>query len=325
MDKRAGRQQGGTMVTCCDRDGLLRIRAWRRHHIHIGLSPRVSPLWEGLFCGESGTADDITDYAHLFDTALIRIGPRLLHQWNTMPDEATFVHLQNEGDADFRWTVIVEDEHMMYRFPYGYPDRKRQGEMNPGFLDPRSMHATLLPILHRLTSRIIAIMLNIGPIARTEKLSPATLHEKLFRCLDTLSASLQMHRLAVALPGPEFIVPEYLAHIRRRKIIHVPAGQPLIDAFSMPDVLTSDLCVLQSDCLVDQEEGEEWIGFRQAVRCCLENQTKLYAYLGDGSESIATGEPAEAFRSAGPARLTRLLSGLDADLARRSPIRQKAA
>jgi hypothetical protein len=313
------------MVTCCDRDGLLRIRAWRRHNIHIGLSPRVSPVWEGLLCGESATSDSTADYARLFDTALFSVGPRRHRHRNHRPDVTVFTRMRHEGGPEFRWIVIVEDEHMMYRFPYGYPDRAKRGEMNPRFLDPRSLHRRLLPLLDLFEPQIAAVVLRVGPIARTEGVRSGTFHERLFRCLDALSVFARSCRFAVELAGPEFVVPEYLVSLHRRNIVHVPAGQQLLDAFSMPDVLTSDLCVLRSDCLVAEEEGDAWFGFRQAVRCCLENRTTLYAYLGDGSESITTEEQADVLRGTGPGRLVRLLAGLDADLARLSPIRQKAA
>jgi hypothetical protein len=197
--------------------------------------------------------------------------------------------------------------------------------VNPRFLDPRSLRRTLLPLFDFWGLQIAAVVLHVSPIARTEDIRSGIFHERLFRCLDALSACATSYRFAVELAGLEFVVPEYLACLRRRNIVHVPAGQPLLDAFSMPNVLTSDLCVLRSDCLIAEEEGEAWLGFRQAVRCCLENRTTLYAYLGDGSESITTGDLTDVLRGVGPGRLLRLLAGLDPDLARLSPIRQKAA
>jgi len=62
-------------------------------------------------------------------------------------------------------------------------------------------------------------------------------------------------------------------------------------------------------------------GFREAVRICLEEEKTLYAYLTDGEEMAVSPAPG----GTGARALTRLLAGLDPELARRSPIRRKAA
>jgi hypothetical protein len=70
-----------------------------------------------------------------------------------------------------------------------------------------------------------------------------------------------------------------------------------------------------------EEEGEEWMAFHETVRLCLGEEKTLYAYLTDGEAAAST----RASRGTGVRRLTRLLAGLDAELARRSPIKRKAA
>jgi hypothetical protein len=124
----------------------------------------------------------------------------------------------------------------------------------------------------------------------------------------------------VEIANPEFVLPEYLACLHRRNVAHVPSGTPLLDAIRTPGALSADPCVLRSACL-GEEDGEEWAGFRETVRRCLEEGRTLYAYLGDGS-----GEGGKAAgRGEGAARLVRLLAGLDNELSRRSPIRRRAA
>lgn len=290
---------------------LPRLRAWRRNNIHIGLSPRVSPLWRGLLYREPRGA--IAEYARLFDTAMVRFGP-----WRS-PDAATLARMREQAGEHFAWTAVIEDEHMTYRFAYGYPDRRKRGEINPYFLDSRRLRESVFPLLQMLQPCVRVVVLKVGPVYPTEKFSFEDYRRALTACMDGLPAT---YRYAVESSTPRFVLPEYLACLREREIIHIPAGVPLLDALQMPGALRADICVLRSACLAEQEEGEEWIGLRAMVRCCLEEERALYAYLLDGE---GAAQAAEDLCGAGAARLTRLLSGLDPDLARRSPIKRKAA
>jgi len=290
---------------------LPRLRAWRRHNIHIGLSPRVSPLWRGLLYREPrGT---IAEYARLFDTAMVRFGP-----WRP-PDAAMLARLREQAGEHFAWTAVIEDEHMTYRFAYGYPDRRKRGEINPSFLDPRRLRETVFPLLEMLRPCVRAVVLKVGPVYPTEKCSFEDYHRALTACLDGLPTT---YRYALEGSTPRFVLPEYLASLRERNIIYIPAGVPLLDVLQIPGALRADMCVVRSACLVQQEESEEWVGLRTMIRRCLEEERTLYAYLLDGEEAA---QSAEHLYGAGAARLTRLLSGLDIDLARRSPIKRKAA
>jgi hypothetical protein len=219
---------------------------------------------------------------------------------------------------DFAWSLLVDGEQMVYRFPYGHPDRKKRGEVNPHFLDPRCMAETFVPLLPLRELSVRVVVLKIGGVGRTEALDFDGFLRVLLRCLDALPPA---YRYAVENGTSRFILPEYLACLRRRNIIHVPAPAPLFDAVRVPGALAVDPCVLRSACLAVEEEGEEWAAFHETVRLCLGEEKTLYAYFTDGRETAFPGTP----RGAGARRLTRLLTGLDSELARRSPIKRKAA
>jgi hypothetical protein len=289
---------------------LPRLRAWRRHNIHIGLSPRSSPFWNGLLYREPRGV--IRDYARLFDTALLHCDSRY------PPDPALLLGMNKQAGEGFAWTLCIDDEAMMYRFPYGYPDGNKRGEINPHFLDPRTIAGTLAPVLPLLGPSVCIVMLKIGSVAHTEALEFDGFLRALLCCLDALPPACSF---AVENGTPRFILPEYLACLRERNIIHVPAPVPLLDAVRRPGALGTGTCVLRTACLAAEEDGEEWAGFREAVRTCLGDEKTLYAYLTDGEEPAFFPAPG----GAGAGRLTRLLAGLDSELARRSPIRRKAA
>ena len=289
---------------------LPRLRAWRRHNIHIGLSPRTSPFWNGLLYREP--RGDVGEYARLFDTALLHCDSRC------PPDPALLSRMNANAGEGFAWTLLLDDEQMVYRFPYGHPDRDRRGEINPHFLDPRRIAETVMPVGRPLGSSIRIVMLKIGSVYRTEALDFDGFLRALLRCLDALPPA---YRYAVENGTSRFILPDYLACLRQRNVIHVPAPAPLLDAVRMPGALAAAPCVVRTACLAMEEEGEEWAAFRETVRFCLGEGKALYAYLTDGEETALPRVP----RGTGVRRLTSLLAGLDPELARRSPIRRKAA
>jgi len=291
---------------------LPRLRAWRRHNIHIGLSPRTSPFWSGLLYREPHGG--VREYARLFDTALFRCDARY------RTDPAPVSLMKEHAGEGFAWTLLVDDEQMVYRFPYGHPDRNRRGEVNPHFLDPRRIVESFVPVLSLLEPSVRVVMLKIGIIGRTEALDFDGFLRALLGCLDALPPA---YRYAVENGTSRFVLPEYLECLRRRGVIHVPAPVGLHDAVRMPGAFGAGACVLRTACLAMEEEGEEWAAFRETVRFCLGEEKALYAYCTDGREAAFPGAPPE--EGAGVRRLTRLLAGLDSELARRSPIRRKAA
>ncbi len=289
---------------------LPRLRAWRRHNIHIGLFPRSSPFWNGLLYREPRGV--IGEYARLFDTALLRCDSR-------RPADSVLISRMNEHAGEgFAWTLLLDDEQMVYRFPYGHPEREKRGEVNPHFLDPVRIAGTFVPAMHALEPSACIVMLKIGSVGHTETLDFGGFLRALLCCLDALPG---VYCYAVENGTSRFILPEYLSCLRQRNIIHVPGPGPLLDAVGMPGAFDSAACVLRTACLATEEEGEEWAGFRETVRFCLREEKTLYVYFTDGGETAFPGVP----RGAGVRRLTRLLSGLDPELARRSPIKRKAA
>ncbi|HTO94020.1 MAG TPA: hypothetical protein VMM80_06590 [Bacteroidota bacterium] len=282
-----------------------RLRAWRRYNVHIGLVPRASAFWSGLLYREPHGA--IAEYAQLFDTALFPCGGA--------PDAALLARLGAQAGNEFRWTLLVDGDEMTYRFPHGHPERRKRGELNAQFLDPRRTWELVAPLVRLVDTAACVVLLNIRGIYATEALEFGDFLGALTRCLDGLPP---VCRFAVANGTPRFMLPEYFALLGERNVMHVPGAAALAETLRTPGALGADACLVRSACLTLDEEGEEWAAFRTAVRLCLEGGKPLRAYL-------TAGEDAPAPCGAGAGRLTRLLAGLDPELARRSPIRRKAA
>jgi len=286
-----------------DEQLLSRLRAWRRYNVHIGLVPRASAFWSGLLYREPRGA--IAEYAQLFDTALFPCGTR--------PDAALLARLGAQAGKEFHWTLLVDGDEMAYRFPHAHPDRRLRGELNARFLDPRRIWEAVAPLVRLVDTASCVVLLDIRGIYATEALSFDAFLGALTRCLDGLPP---VCRFAVANGTPRFVLPEYFALLGERNVMHVPGPAALAATLRTPGALGADACTLRSACLAMEEEGEEWGAFRAAVRFCLEGRKPLRAYLAAGENATDGG---------GAERLTRLLAGLDPELARRSPIRRKAA
>jgi len=288
-----------------DEQLLSRLRAWRRYNVHIGLAPRAARFWRGLLYREPRGA--IAEYAQIFDTALFPCG--------SAPDAALLARLSAQAGKGFHWTLLVDGDEMAYRFPHGHPERRARGELNMRFLDPRRTWELVAPLVRLVDTATCVVLLDIRGIYATEALAFDDFLGALVRCLDGLPP---VCRFAVANGTPRFVLPEYFAVLRERNVMHVPGPAALAGTLRAPGALGADACLLRSACLAMEEEGEEWAAFRAAVRLCLEGGKPLRAYL-------TAGEDAPEADGAGTERLTRLLAGLDAELARRSPIRRKAA
>jgi hypothetical protein len=253
---------------------LPRLRAWRRHNIHIGIFPRSSPFWNGLLYREPRGV--IREYARLFDTALLRCDSR------RPADPAVLSRMNEHAGEGFAWTLLLDDEQMVYRFPYGHPEREKRGEVNPHFLDPRRIAGTCVPALQALEPSACIVTLKIGSVGHAEALDFGGFLRALLCCLDALPPS---YRYAVENGTPRFILPEYLSCLRQRNVIHVPGPGSLLEAAGMPGAFDSPACVLRTACLATEEEGEEWAGFRETVRLCLREEKTLYIYFTDGGET----------------------------------------
>lgn len=283
---------------------LVRIRAWRRHHIRIGLASWSPAAWEGLL--EREPYGSTAGYARVFSTGLLRLGNAPLAR-QTMPGTLP---------EDFGWSVECDHETMAYRFPYRHADRSKRGERNEGFLDPERVAAFAGSVQRALGGRLQTILLRIAPIYRTEGIRSAEFLAMLARCLGALPAS---GRYAVQVGNREFVTPALLDELAARDISYVAPATALPDMAQVPGMMTAQRIVACSDALCGGAEGE--IALHSLVRRCLDEEREALVYLYDQGD-----RPGPAVgRGEGPERLVRLLAGLDCELARRSPIKRVAA
>lgn len=296
--------------------------------------------WEGA--AREFASHALKEYAQAFRAGCIDGGP------DGLPPLAAMRRYAGQVPQGFAFTVMLSDDALIYRFPYGHPDRGRRGELNPGFLYPGPLRERVCAALDALDGTLDTVVLQVQPVYRTEELRAPEFVDRLDRFLGGLPRA---YRYAVDLGTPAFNVPEYRSCLRDHGVAHVlhhaPRDMPrpphespdppsLIDQVLVPGILSAPFCVArvhagqEGGC--DDDAGDEalTLGIHELIRTCREEGAALTVFVGDdacGSDGGGTGTAGDEHRGDRVAlpTLTRLLHSLDGELARRSPLRRRAA
>jgi uncharacterized protein YecE (DUF72 family) len=297
-------------------------RAWARHGIHFSLSPWRSPSWIGLLYSRVyGSAADfarnaLEEYAQCFTTGFFELGPYHL------PAASSLLQATHQVPPGFGFVVTVTHDLTLYRFPYGHPDIAKRGALNQSFLNAGVMCDSVVPALQMLEPHLRVVVVQIGQIYTTEEFAFPAFLKHLDGFLGRLPGT---YRYAVGLRNPEYLLPEYFACLHRHNAAHVLCHcttMPLLDQIQRPDILTSDIVVLRTDDEVEgfpvrrrrrQMDVELRLGILETVRRCVSEKKTLYVDLCDRSGGV------------GPLSLLSLMALLDADLAKLSPLKKRAA
>ena len=289
------------------------LQAWERHGVHIGMVSWEAAHWIGALYGRWYASRTefmrgaLQEYAACFRTACVEIGPSGGHEVPAL------LHLESQVPAGFAFTAVVADETLMYRFPYGHPDRAKRGERNAAFLTPSAFDERVLPVLELLGRRVAAVVLRIARIYRTERYPFAAF----LRQLDGLLGALpHTYRYAVDVDNPEYLLPAYFDCLRSHGAAHVirsrqeQEGEKLLGEVEHPGVLTGRCAVMHCPAAWSEETVLALVG---AVRRCCDEKRELYLYMQDGQDPRA------------PQFVMRMMEAMNPELARLSPIRRKAA
>jgi len=266
------------------------LRAWERYEVRFG-----TRSWDGR---------SLEDYAALFSTAALEISPR------SFPPASFFLRLRQCMPGPGRLSVIVTDDALTYRFPYGHPDPRVRGERNERFLDPAGLEERVFAGLGQLGDAVGVVVLNIPRVYATEGPVFAQVLSRLDRLLSRLP---RKWRFAVALHNSGYLLPDYLACLRDHGVGHVLRSSedmpPLLEQLQMA-IPPGPLVV---DVATERLQEEELLGVAEAVRHCLAEGQPLFVYAGDRpEESVVTA-------------LLAVMTMLNAELAKRSVLRRHAA
>jgi hypothetical protein len=129
----------------------------------------------------------------------------------------------------------------------------------------------------------------------------------------------------VDLGTPAFNVPEYRACLRDHGVAHVlhhlphslhplPDASSLIDQLLTPGILSAPFCVARIHAGPNSDHGQDdealALGIHELIRACGDEGAALTVFIdGDGAAPV----------------LAQLLRSLNGELARRSPLRRRAA
>jgi uncharacterized protein YecE (DUF72 family) len=297
------------------RDSLVPyLRAWERHNVHFGVSSWLSSRWIGTVYGRwYGSYSEfarfsLQEYARCFATTCLEVGPY------QPPRVSAYVRLRELVPGQFRFTVVITDESLMYRFPYGHPDPPKRGERNNSFLDAGLLEERVFPAVRRLGPHAALLVFRLAPIYSTEGVPPGVFLKQLDRFLGALPRDC---RYAVEPGNTEYVLPEYFACLRHHGVAHVLRQRkgvlPIIDQIQMPSVLTTGHCLLRVSPARSVREDDLPVGIVGALRRALETRSAVYLYVDDHSSFHA------------PYGLVDLMALLNPELARLSPIKRKAA
>ncbi len=208
--------------------------------------------------------------------------------------------------------VAVSGGPLTYRFSYAHHDRVKRGELNGNFLDAGMVRDTLLPAIEALAPRTYLVMLCLAPIYATEELPAHAFLAKLDRFLDGLPHSC---RYAVGTRNPELLLPDYCACLRSHGVAHLfdETAMPLLDQIQIPGILTAEHVVYRNSPAPwpgQTTDGEWELGMAETIRQCLAERKTCFLYLDERT---------------GAASLETLMTMLNPDLAKLSPLRKKAA
>jgi len=311
-------RESGELLSCRAEEFRGRLmpylRAWGRHGIHFSISPWNSPAWSGLLYGGESGAQVLTEYARCFTIGWFDL---------RFPGGEAMLQMEGRMPPEFGCIVTVAHDVMMYRFPYGHPDRAKRGERNPAFLDPALMEAALDPLLRVFGVRLRCVVLRCGRIYPTEGYAFGAFLRRLDGFLKVMARRC---RVAVEVGNCEHLQPEYFACLRSHGAVHVirhgDMMPPLSEQVLRPDVLTGGSVLVRVDAEADEVPGrcggarmaaEVRVGIPQLLRRCLEEKKVLYVDLSDRPAGSA------------PLSLLAMMAMLDPDLAALSVLRRRAA
>jgi hypothetical protein len=263
-------------------------RAWARHNIYIGTSCTHRRLGE---------------HAGIFSTACVDIHPQ-----TSAPTFLAGASLPEE----FRLALALMSKSLVYRFPHRHAISAQRGAMNERFLDAEALCEELHTLLPSPTSCGEILVLPIEQIYTTEELSSTVFFEKLGRFLCALPTR---GRYAVELHNRKYLLPEYFDLLHERRVAHVLSDctgmSTVLEQIQLPRVLTTNAAVLRAGPEMDTDLH---LGIMETIRRCVDEGVTLYLYIHDGAED-----------SSAQHAIARLMELLNVDLARLSPIKNRAA
>lgn len=260
----------------------------------------------------SGCAETLAQYAAAWERHGVLFG--LDGGGGRIEDEERFCRVMTAGwerlavPADGRARVLrVPEEPLTYRFSHGHPDRARRGLRNEFFCDPRAL---VWPAYPEADGGATTLLFTVPPIFPTEGVRAPFFLEHLGLFLESLPAEIPA---ALEVRNRNLLVPAYFDLLRTCGVAHVLVHDPLhahlADQLAVPGVLAGECAVVRCTPAADPDLAA---ALRAVVRRCANEGRPLRILLG--------GDAERALRF-----FLVLMEGLDGELARRSPLRRRAA
>jgi len=229
------------------RDLQLHLRAWERHRVRFG-----------IVCSRKR----LTLCRPLFTAACTGVS-------------AADIPSLNQSEPGVALSLVVGDDSLIYRFPYGYDKPRWRGKRNRRFLNG----SRLSRALQSIPVPVETVILPLSEIYQTEGVTLSALAGQMMRFFNSLPGSF---RYALEIQNSSYLLPEYFDLLASHGITHVmndSAVMPsLLDQVQIPQVLTSDRVVVRTTA----SRTPEWkLGILETVRRCVSEKKELSVYMAD--------------------------------------------
>lgn len=204
--------------------------------------------------------------------------------------------------------ALIQDEVLTYRFSHSHPEFSKRGMRNNAFLDPVAVRQS---VLRSATYDARMFMFRIPHIYRTEGFTCEQFIDMLDPCFHALPKG---YHYAIEMHNRDYLLPRYFECLRKHNVAHTVHANPVLpsvlDQVLHPHALSADRAVMR---IPVDGDAETQLGVLEMVRRCVEEKKALYVYLQHT-------ETASMLHT-----LEKLMTLMDPDLAKLSPIRRKAA
>jgi uncharacterized protein YecE (DUF72 family) len=279
-----------------------RLHQWASKGIYFGSSSWKYPGWKGIVYNRVYPSKKVFDqeclaeYSEIFPTVCADFA---LYDF---PDYEQMQVIHDSTTDNFRVSLKVTDRITIKRYPNLPRHGTSAGKENPDFLNVSLFEDAFLKPINGLKGKRGAIIFEFSTFYPASGITYGAYVEAIDRFLSRLPKG---YEYAVELRNKEFLTTEYLSMLESHGAAHVLNNwtrmPPVLEQIQLAGVLTGRFSVsrallkpgrtyqeavelFQPYEKIKEENAELRLGLVEAVRRCIAEEKKLYAYVNNRAE-----------------------------------------
>lgn len=279
-----------------------RLHLWASKGVYFGSSSWKYPGWKGIIYNRVYPSKKVFDqeclseYSEIFPTVCADFA---LYDF---PDYEQMQVLHDSTADDFRVSLKVTDRITIKRYPNLPRHGLSAGKENPDFLNVSLLEDAFLKPINGLRKKRGAIIFEFSTFYPGSGITYGAYVEAIDRFLSRLPKG---YEYAIELRNKEFLTTEYLNMLGSHGVAHVLNNwtrmPPIIEQIQLAGVLTGKFSVARAllkpgrtyqeavDLFqpyekIKEENPDLRLGLAEAVRRCIAEEKKLYAYVNNRAE-----------------------------------------